>query len=132
MEGAKQLFGTMGIVVGGIALILAQFHFWAGPLAPQPTMDSYVAEKAAALRQKTLAALSGKDLETDFISTSYNADQIANILTALFGGIACILGVFSFARKESIRFSGGAVALGVRDQKITQKNVAKVSDSGVI
>lgn len=113
MEGSRQTFGTIGIVIGGIALMLALFHFWAGPFAPQPTIDSYVAEKAASIRQKTIDALSGKDVKPESFSTKYDADKIAGVLTALLGGIACILGIISFAKKESIRLSGSAAALGV-------------------
>lgn len=113
MEDSKHTLGKIGIVVGGVALLIALFHFWAGPFSPQPTIDSYVAEKAASIRQKTIDALAGKEVRAESFSVNYDADKIVDILTALLGGVACILGILSFAKRESIRFAGGAAALGV-------------------
>ncbi|WP_444890131.1 hypothetical protein [Microbulbifer sp. DLAB2-AA] len=106
-------FGNLGIVFGGLALMLALVHFWGGPFSPQPTMETVVAEKAASLRQAAIDALSGKKVVETTYRKKIDADSIINIVTAILGGIALILGVVSFTQKEPTRVAGGAAILGV-------------------
>ncbi|XQF93732.1 hypothetical protein ACOBV9_08725 [Pseudoalteromonas espejiana] len=109
----KDNFGTYGIIVGGLALMLALVHFWAGPFSPQPSLETVVAEKAASIRQATIDALKGKEVKSAPVQNNFNADKIANIVTAILGGLAFILAVISFSNHESKRAAGGAAALGV-------------------
>ena len=41
-----------------------------------------------------------------------DVDRILIILTAVIGGLAIILGVFGFAKKEHLRVAGSATILG--------------------
>lgn len=109
----KYKFGDCGIVFGGLALMLALVHFWGGPFSPQPTMETVVAEKAASLRQAAIDAFNGKSVVETTYKKKIDADSIINIVTAVLGGIALILGVVSFAQDEPIRVAGGAAILGV-------------------
>jgi len=111
-EAVKNKFGTLGILVGGIALILALVHFWAGPFASQPTLETTVAEKAASIRQAAIHALQGKPVKKEAKKPKFDADQITHIITAILGGLACVFAAISFSQQESIRAVGGAVALG--------------------
>jgi len=43
---------------------------------------------------------------------SMDTDKILNLGTAILGGLAIILGVLSYARKEPLRVAGGAAVLG--------------------
>ncbi|MDX1571775.1 MAG: hypothetical protein R3200_14940, partial [Xanthomonadales bacterium] len=43
---------------------------------------------------------------------SFDTDQLVSIGTAVLGGLAIILGVIGFARKESWRAASGAAVLG--------------------
>ena len=106
-------FGMWGIAVGGVALILALVHFWAGPFAPQPSLESVVSEKAASIRKATIDALKGKPVEQSRVAAKYDADKIIQIVTALLGGIAFILAAISFSNHESKRTAGSAAALGL-------------------
>jgi hypothetical protein len=101
-----------GIAIGAVALLLAVVHFWAGPFSPQPTLEQTVAEKAVAIKEATLAALKGEEPVVPVQEKGIGTDQIVSLATAVFGGLAIVLGVLGFAKKEPLRVAGGAVALG--------------------
>lgn len=111
MKSSK--LGMCGVVIGSIALMLALVHFWAGPFSPQPTLDTYVSEKAASIRQKTIDALRGKPVEKEYIKSNFDADKIAQVATAVLGALALIFAALSFSKHESARAAGSAAALGV-------------------
>jgi len=111
MEEQKSTLSFLGIGVGAIALMLAIVHFWAGPFSPQPTLEQTVAEKAVSIKQATLAALKGEEAPAPQ-SRSIDTDQAISIATAMLGGLAIILGVIGYAKKEPMRVAGGAAVLG--------------------
>jgi len=113
MKDNKSLFGIIGIVIGSIALLLSLIHFWAGPFSPKPTIESVVAEKTASIRKAAIDALKGKKPEKKTFVSKWDADKGTDVITALFGGIAIILGVIGFAKREPNRVAGGATALGI-------------------
>lgn len=100
-----------GIAIGAVALLLAVVHFWAGPFSPQPTLEQTVAEKAVAIKEATLAALKGEEPVVPVQEKGMGADQIVSLATAVFGGLAIVLGVLGFAKKEPLRVAGGAAVL---------------------
>lgn len=112
MEERKSTIGFIGIAFGAIALLLAIVHFWAGPFSPQPSLERTVAEKAVAIKNATIAALKGHEIEEETPPTNIDLDRGLQIATALMGGLAIILGVVGFATKESVRVAGGAAVLG--------------------
>lgn len=90
--------------------MLALVHFYAGPFVPQPPIEVTVAEKAVAIRDATVAALRGEELETESSRKQMDIDQIVWLVTAVLGGIALVLGVFaSIAGKSRAIGVGGAV-----------------------
>jgi len=103
--------GYIGIAAGSIAFMLALVHFWAGPFTPQPTLEQTVAEKAVAIKKATIAALKGENTEPA-MKNKMNTDKLLDLVTAVLGGLAIILGVISFARADPIRIAGGAAILG--------------------
>ena len=105
-------FGFMGIALGAIALIMVLVHFWAGPFSPQPSLEKTVAEKAVAIRDATVAALKGKEIEDSSSRSPMTLDKAIGMAGAVLGGLAIILGVIGFARKEPLRVAGGAAVLG--------------------
>jgi len=112
MAEATSKLGFIGIAVGATALLLVLVHFWAGPFSPQPTLESTVAEKAVAIRDATVAALKGEEVREYVPPSEMNLDKALDISGAALGGIAVILGVLGFAKKESSRVAGGAAVLG--------------------
>lgn len=112
MEENRSTIGFIGIAVGAIALLGAIVHFWIGPLSPQPSLERTVAEKAVAIKNATIAALNGEEIEEKAFPRSIDLDQGARIATGVLGGLAVILGVVSFATREPLRVGGGAAFLG--------------------
>ena len=102
-----------GIAVGGIALLVAVVHFWAGPFAPQKSVERTVAETAVAIRDATVAALKGEEIQDRAPdSNSFDIDRTLMLSASVLGGIALILAVVGFAMGEPARAAGGAAILG--------------------
>lgn len=113
MHSEASTAGWVGIALGAAALILALVHFYAGPFSPQPTLEDVVAEKAVAIKRATVAALKGENPPAREDARRLDADRLAHGAVAVMGGIAVVLAVIGFARKEAPRVAGGAVCLGV-------------------
>ena len=105
-------FSMVGIALGGAALLLAVVHFWAGPFAPKASIERTVAETAVAIRDATVAAMRGEEIEDATSESEFDLDKGLEILAAVLGGSAIILGVFGFAKGEPARAAGGAASLG--------------------
>ena len=112
MEESRSTIGFIGIAVGAVALLMAIIHFWMGPISPQPSMEKTVAEKAVAIKNATIAALKGEKIEEKVAPRNIDLDQGVRIATSVLGGLALILGVVSFAKREPLRVGGGAAFLG--------------------
>jgi hypothetical protein len=113
MQDQKSTIGFLGIGIGAMALLMAIVHFWAGPFAPQPSLERTVAEKAVAIRNATIAALKGEEIEEQTSSQRViGLDEGLRTATGVLGGLAIILGVVGFAKRESPRVAGGAAVLG--------------------
>lgn len=112
MEESSSKFGFTGIAIGAIALLFAVVHFWAGPFSPQPTLEQTVAEKAVSIKEATIAALKGEAPIAPEKRSKMNTDEVVSLTTAILGGLAIILGVFGYAKKEPLRVAGGAAVLG--------------------
>ena len=112
MKESRSTIGFIGIGIGAIALLVAIFHFWAGPFSPQPSLEKTVAEKAVAIKNATIAALKGEEFKDEVAARKIDLDQGLRIGASVLGGLAIILGVVSFAKKEPLRVGGGAAVLG--------------------
>lgn len=112
MDKQRSVISFTGMAFGAIALLLAVVHFWAGPFSPQPTLEQAVAEKAISIKEATIAALKGEEAKAPVKPSSMDTDQIVGLATAVLGGLAIILGVFGFSKKEPLRVAGGAAVLG--------------------
>lgn len=109
----QNIFGWSGIALGGLALLLAMVHFYAGPFAPQQTLESLVAGKAVAIKESLLASLAGHQIPEKVSQTQYDADRILKIVTAVLAVGAVILGAIAGACKENPRAVSAAVMLGI-------------------
>lgn len=110
MQSSKISF--TGLALGAIALLLAVVHFWAGPFTVQPTLQQTVAERAVSFKEAAKAALQGEEVKVPEKPQKMDWDQQLNLLTAVLGSVAVILGVVGYATKEPLRVAGGAVLLG--------------------
>lgn len=112
MNENRSTIGFIGIAVGAMALLLAIVHFWTGPFSPQPSVERTVAEKAVAIKNATVAALKGEQIEEEASPRTIDLDQWLRGATSVLGGLALILGVVSVANREPLRVGGGAAFLG--------------------
>lgn len=101
MSQSSTRFGFIGIAIGGIALMLALVHFWAGPFSPQPTLETTIAEKAASIKNATIKALKGDEYRETYKS-NWDADKFATVSTAVLGGLALIFSIIAFAKQEPL------------------------------
>ncbi len=103
--------GYVGLAFGAVALLLALIHFWVGPFSPQPTMETVIADKAVSIRDATLQALKGEEYRQTMART-WDADRTTEVVVAVSGALAIILGLIAFIQKAPRRLSGGAALLG--------------------
>jgi len=75
-------------------------------------VEKTVAEKAVAIKNATIAALKGENIEENAPPSTIDLDQGMRMATSVLGGLAVILGVISFAKREPFRVGGGAAFLG--------------------
>lgn len=109
----QNIFGWSGIALGGLALLLAMVHFYAGPFAPQQTLESLVAGKAMAIKESLLASLAGHQIPEKVSRPHYDVDRILKIVTAVLAVGAVVLGAIAGACKENPRAVSAAVMLGI-------------------
>lgn len=112
MRDQNAVVGWTGIAAGTLSLMLALVHFYAGPFSTQPTLEQSVAESVVALREATISALKGEEAKPKQDRNRFDADQVAQISVAVLAGLAIVLAVVGFARKEPSRVAIGAAGLG--------------------
>ena len=105
-------FGFIGIGFGAVALLLALVHFWAGPFSAVPTLETTIADKAASIRTATLKALKGEEYR-EVTKSNWSTDKVANVTTAVFGGLALIFSILALSKHEPKRVVVGGAVLGV-------------------
>ena len=103
---------TLGLGFGALALLIAIVHFWVVAAAPSPPIEDMIADKVVAIRDATVDRLTGRVKEPQS-DGSWDREQMVIAATSLLGGLAIVLAVFGFVRKESLRPCIGAAVLGV-------------------
>jgi len=111
MQLLNDKFGYIGVALGGVALLLALIHFWAGPFAPQPNLETVVAERAVEIRQATIRALQG-DTAPEKKTEQWDADRLTQVVTAALGGLAIVFAAVAFVRREGTRAVAAGALLG--------------------
>ena len=108
MEKNRPVLCTIGVVFEGLAFVLADVHFYAGPFPPQPAFEQVVAKKDAAQ-----AALKGEEPSPSAKHSNFDAERITQIAVAVPGAIAIVFGAVGLLKGESLRGVTGAAVLGV-------------------
>lgn len=111
MKNIQNKLGYLGVALGAAALVLALVHFWAGPFSPQPTLETAIADKVAAIRESTISALKGEEYRETIIQ-KWHADRVIGLSVALMGALAIILGVVAHIQKAPKSIASGAAILG--------------------
>ena len=108
----RSRFGVAGLVLGCVALGAALAHFWLGPLEPPKPLEHSVAETAVKIKKAMESKLRGELLPTEQTPRQFDNDQIATAGTIGAAFFSIVLAVISFVRREDLRVSGSAAALG--------------------
>lgn len=105
-------FGLLAVIAGFLAFAAVVGHFFVGPVDPPPPIEVSIAEKAADIRDATVAALRGEEYEARDNSRPKTLDDY---LTYSFLGLALLailLAVIGFVKHESLRPNIAGAALG--------------------
>ena len=111
-EAGKNPFGLVGLVVGVLALGGALAHFFVGPINPPPPLETIAAEKVVKIKESIAAKLRGEELPQTGTVRGWDADRVVETSTAMTGFLAMVLAIVSFIRREDLRVSGSAAAVG--------------------
>ena len=104
-------FSSIALALGALALLVAIGHFWLGAAAPSPALEDVVANKVVAIRDATTNRLAGRTPQPQ--ERPWNREHLVVGATSLLGGLAIVLGVLGYVRKEPWRACAGAAFLGV-------------------
>ena len=108
----KSTFGLLGVIFGFAAFAGVVGHFFAGPLDPPPPVEVSIAEKAAEIRDATVAALKGEDYEAEPEVQPKTLDDYLTLGLMALGALAILMGVIGFIQHERLRPSIAGAALG--------------------
>ncbi|MEL7538428.1 MAG: hypothetical protein AAFZ58_10395 [Pseudomonadota bacterium] len=105
-------YGMLAVVLGFLSFAAVIGHFFVGPLDPPPPLETSLADKAASIRDATVAALKGEDYEAEPTVRARTLDDYLTYSFIGLGLVAILLGVIGFVRREHLRPSVAGVALG--------------------
>lgn len=105
-------YSSIGSIIGLIALGIAVFHFFLGPIEKQPTLEEYVANKAISIKSAISAKMKGEEVVSSQKDNKVDADDIVAYSVASLGFIAIVFGVIAFLKKEEIKNCGVSITLG--------------------
>ncbi|MDJ0699621.1 MAG: hypothetical protein QNJ07_07165 [Woeseiaceae bacterium] len=105
-------FGILAVALGFLAFAAVVGHFFAGPFDPPPPVEVSIAEKAADIRNATVAALKGEDYEAKSQLRQRTLDDYLTYSIMGLAAIAILMAVIGFVRHERLRPSIAGAALG--------------------
>lgn len=113
-------FTHVSVFLGAIALLGALAHFWAGPIEPsQKRAEVSIGEAAADIRDAAVRRFKSEEAKPDAPPTrmkrsNFDADEIAKLSIAMFGGLGLILAGVGYMRHEPKRavIVGAALSTG--------------------
>lgn len=104
--------GLIGTIIGLLALGIAMFHFFFGPIEQPPALETVVAETTLNLKNALTATLEGKEYVAPSRQTQRGMDKLVDNGVIVLGFFALALGVIGFVQREEWRASSMALALG--------------------
>lgn len=109
---ASSTFGLLASGLGFLAFAAVVGHFFAGPIDPPPPVEVSIAEKAASIRDATVAALKGEDYEAESSVRPRTLDDYLTYTFIALAVLAILLSLIGFIRHERWRPSVAGAALG--------------------
>lgn len=105
-------FSSLGLAFGAVALLVAIAHFWIVAAAPSRPIEDVIADKVVAVRDATVSRLIGRTEEPQSPG-AWDRERLVVAATSLLGGLAIVLAIIGFSRKERPRPCIGAAVLGI-------------------
>lgn len=105
-------FGIAAVALGFLSFAAVIGHFFAGPFDPPPPMEISIAEKAADIRDATVAALKGEEYEAKSRQRPRTLDDYLTYTFMALAALAILAGIIGFIRRESLRPSFAGASLG--------------------
>jgi hypothetical protein len=105
-------FGIMAVALGFLSFAAVIAHFFAGPVDPPPPIELSIADKAASIRDATVAALKGEDYEAQRVVQPKTMDDYITYAAIGVAVTAILMAVIGFVRHESLRPNIAGAALG--------------------
>ena len=105
-------FGILSVILGFLAFAAVVGHFFAGPIDPPPPVEVSIAEKAADIRDATVAALKGEEYEARETVRQRTLDDYVTWAFIGLAVLAILMAVIGFIRHERLRPSIAGAALG--------------------
>ncbi|MEO0574004.1 MAG: hypothetical protein AAF004_00985 [Pseudomonadota bacterium] len=109
---ASSKFAIAGIVIGLLSILAGSLHFFLGPIEKTPTLENVVQEKTAALKDAIIAGIKGEPTTAEPQRRQLSGDDIARAATIGTGILALALGIVGLVRREPMRESAAAMAVG--------------------
>lgn len=110
-QSRTEPLGWTGFVAGAAALILGLVVFWAGPFAPQQSAGVTLGELAAEIARSATRAAAGQE-QPAAVAPARNVDDYLKTAIAVLAGLAIVLGMASFIRREGKRAAMAGITLG--------------------
>ena len=106
-------WGSLGMLLGAVALITGILHMQLGPIAAPPTLESTIARKVSAVKEGILAGLKGeKPAAAPARSAPVNADRIVDNVGIALAVSALLCAFIGGMRKENSWSTRGALLFG--------------------
>ena len=105
--------GLIGTILGLIALGIAFFQFFLGPIEKPPEIEEVIAEKTIKIKEAISAKIKGQEYKSTNEEVRFGPDKIVELSVIILGFVAIVFGVMGFIQKEQLRPSCSAIALGV-------------------
>ena len=108
---ARPILGIIGFVCGGVALLAVLVHFAAGPFAPVQDSAVTLGEFTARMGKAAFRDIFGL-AQPEPETLGWDVDRILKFAIMAVGGLAVLLGLAAFLRRESRKLAFSAVSLG--------------------
>ena len=108
----SRTFGLVAVLLGAVAFAAVVGHFFVGPIDPPPPLEVSIAEKAASIRDATVAALKGEEYTA---KSNVRQRTLDDYMTYTFIGLAVLailMAIVAFIRDEPWRPIVAGAGLG--------------------
>ena len=109
---ARNFLGLIGLIVGLVAVLIAIFQNDLRP-PPPPEDERTLTEVASEATKKLIQEKILKESPPEAVPDHEKRHDAVALTYMALGFLAIVLGVVSWIRRDHIRLSGGAVAIGL-------------------